>query len=168
MSLSAELTARVRASHTGVLDLGTAELPIAVSAVITLTNGTGANQVDRLFSDTRVINASSNDDLDLAGVLTDAFGATITFARIKAIYVKAAAGNTNNVVVGGAASAQLANVFGDVSDKIVVRPGGFLLLAAPDVTAYAVTATTADILRIANSSSGTSVSYDIVLLGCSV
>lgn len=167
MSLSVDITAKVRASHISSLDLGSAELPLAVSAAISLTSGTGLNQADRLWSDTRTLTASSTEDLDLAGVLTDVFGATQTLARVKLIYVKAALGNTNNVVVGGAASNGLLNWVADATDKVNVRPGGVLLLAAPDATAYAVTATTGDLLRVGNSSSGTSVTYDIVIVGSS-
>lgn len=168
MTLSTQVVAWVRPTQTNPLDLGTGTFsPDLAKTDFLLTNGTGANQADRLWADTRTINASSNEDLDLAGSLTDAFGATITLARVKLIYVKAAAGNTNNVVVGGAASNGLLNWVADATDKINVRPGGVLLLAAPDATAYAVTAATGDLLRIANSGAGTSVTYDIVIVGSS-
>jgi hypothetical protein len=42
-----------------------------------------------------------------------------------------------------------------------------LLLVAPDAAGYAVTATTADILRVTNGGAGTSVVYEIVILGTS-
>lgn len=77
----------------------------------------------------------------------------------------AAAANTNNVVVGGAASNGFINWVGDATDVINVRPGGVFMLVAPDSTAYAVTASTGDILKVANSSSGTSVTYTIVIIG---
>ena len=69
--------------------------------------------------------------------------------------------------MGGHATAAFASLFGDSSDKLVVRPGGFIHAFAPDATAYAVTATTADLLTIANSAGGTSVTYDIVIIGTS-
>jgi hypothetical protein len=168
MPLTAELTARVRASHTNALDLGTAELPLARLATLAFTSGTGAGQADRLFTDTRTIAPSGTDDLDLAGSLVDAFGATITFARVKGLYIAAAAANVNDVVVGGAAANQFFTPFGSATDKLKVRSGGVLLLAATDATAYAVTAGTGDLLRVANSGAGTSVNYDIVIVGASV
>lgn len=51
------------------------------------------------------------------------------------------------------------------SDIINIRPGGALILLAPDATGYAVTAGTGDLLRIANSAGSTSVTYDIILIG---
>lgn len=167
MTLTAKMAARISGSQNNPLDLGSGVYPLSLAAVVDLATGTGAGQADRLFTDRRTIAASGTDDLDLAGSLVDAFGATLTFARVKALYVSAAAANVNNVLVGGAASAQFLTWLGSATDKVVVRPGGFLLLAATDATAYAVTATTADLLRIANSSSGTSVTYDIAIVGCS-
>jgi len=53
------------------------------------------------------------------------------------------------------------------SDGISVRPGGLFCWAAPDATAVAVTAGTGDLLAIANSGAGTSVTYDVVIIGSS-
>lgn len=132
-----------------------------------LGSGVGAGQADRVFSDRRTIAPSGTDDLDLAGALVDIFGATITFARIKVIAVAALAANANNVVIGAAAAAQFFGPYGANTHTENVRPGGLSLKVAPDATAWVVTATTADLLRIANSAGGTSVTYDIVLIGAS-
>jgi hypothetical protein len=167
MSLTTKLRAGITASQTSPLDLGTPAFSLSKIATLDLVSGTGVGAADRIFTDTRTIAASGTDDLDLAGSLVDAFGATLTFVRVKGILVVAAAANTNNVVVGGAASNQFLTWVGSASDKVNVRPGGMLLLAATDATAYAVTAATGDLLRIANSSSGTSVTYDVVIVGCS-
>jgi hypothetical protein len=129
------------------------------------TDGAGANQMDAVWSDERTIAASGTDDLDLAGGLTDAFGAAITFARIKFLYLEADSTNVNNVVLGGAAANAFINWVADATDKVVARPGGAFLLIANDATGYAVTAGTGDILRIANSGAGTSVKYRIILGG---
>jgi hypothetical protein len=42
-----------------------------------------------------------------------------------------------------------------------------IAVGTADATAYAVTATTADLLKVANSSSGTGVTYDIAVIGTS-
>lgn len=165
--LTSKIIARVAATQRAALDLATGSFPLAESAVLDLADGTGANQADRLFSDRRTIAASGTDSLDLAGVLVDAFGATITLARVKALFIAAAAENTNNVLVGGAGSNTWATWADAADNEIVVRPGGLLLLAAPDAIAYAVTAGTGDVLQIANSGAGTSVTYDIVIIGAS-
>jgi len=155
------------AAYTKVLDLGTVRQDVNYKFVDELTTGTAANQADRLWTDTRTIVASGTDDIDLAGVLTDAFGDTVTLARVKGLIVRAADGNTNNVVVGNAATNQFVGFFGAAAHTVAVRPGGVFAIFAPDATGYAVTAGTGDLLRITNSSSGTAVTYDIVVIGAS-
>lgn len=167
MTLTTQITARVEAAHTSALDLATVSDPLDFIKRINLASGTGANQADRLWHDQRTLSASGTEDLDFAGVLSDAFGATLALARIKLLAVYAAAGNTNNVVVTQDASAGVPNIFTGASEGVSVRPGGLFLWVAPDATAAAVTATTADLLTITNSSSGTSVTYDIVVIGAS-
>lgn len=170
MSLDTRADISLGASLASGLDLNaTALVQLKLTKSLQLSSGTGLGQADQMWFDTRTIAASGTDDLDLAGVLVNGLGQTVTFARIKGLYVAAAAANTNNVVVGGAAANQFTNWVADVTDKIVVRPGGvFLLFTGGDATSYAVTAATGDILRIANSGAGTSVDYDIVLIGSTV
>jgi len=165
MALSVVLKAGVRGTQTNALDLGTVALPIDVQASITLDNGTGANQADKVFTDTRTVTTGATDSIDLAGSLTDAFGATITLARVKAILVKAASGNTTDLSIGRPASNGVP-MFSAVSDAIVIRPGGVFFWAAPDATAIAVTAGTGDLLSIINAA-GASANYDIVIVGAS-
>lgn len=167
MPLSTKLVAQVLAAQSSTLDLAAAAADVKGYRAISLASGTGAGQADRVFSDTRTLAASANEDLDLAGVLVDALGATVTFARVKGLYVAAATGNSNNVIVGGAASNGFVSWVGAATHTVTVRPGGVLLLAASDATGYAVTAGTGDLLRIANSGAGTSVTYDIVVVGAS-
>lgn len=170
MALTTRLRASITAQQTSPRDLGTASDPITHAVAIELASGTGAGQADKVFADTRTLAASANEDLDLAaGALTDAFGTTLTFAKVKAVYVAAAAGNTNNVVVGGAATNTWTGPFGAATHTIAVRPGGVLELAAgeADVNGYAVTAGTGDQLRVANSGGTTSVTYTLVIVGTS-
>ena len=154
-------------TNTGSSDLGTAtDLVKALNYVgVSFSNGTGANQANQMFADQRTLSASATEDLDLAGVLVNNIGTTVTFARVKAIIVKASSSNTNNVLVGGASATQFINWVGDPTDKISVRPGGAFILIAPDATGYAVTAATGDLLKIANSAGTTSVTYDIIIIG---
>jgi len=163
MPLRAEITTRLTAHQTGSNDFGGPNFDPTIEAVLQFTNGTGAGQADILWADERTINASSNDDLDLAGVLTDAFGRTVAAVELVAIMVVAAATNTNNVVVGAATNP--VPLFGGTSPTVPVKPGGVLLLAAPNAAGLAtVTASTGDILRVANSGSGSTVTYKIAVL----
>lgn len=145
-------------------DLGVAQFPLSYDSQFSFTDGSGANQAGKIFSDTRTLAASATESLDFSGVLLDPFGAVITSAKLKALIIKAAAANTNDVLVGGAASNALSSLFGDATDIIVVKPGGLFCVVAPQAAGYAITAGTGDLLKVANSSSGTGVTYDIIAL----
>ncbi|MEU6222245.1 hypothetical protein [Streptomyces sp. NPDC047042] len=171
MPLTSGATVAVSASGelTSALDLGTGRASQILARRMTLGSGTGAGKADRIWSDRRTLAASATEDLDLAGVLLDAFGAAVTFARIKGLIIAAAAGNTNNVVVGAAASAPWITLLG-ATHTLTLRPGAFVAVGtgAADAIGYAVTATTADLLKVANSAAGTPVTYDIHIIGASV
>lgn len=167
MPLTTRLAVSLNAVQTSAKDLTTVRAPVDYAKTLQLATGTAANQADLIFSDTRTITASGTDALDLAGSLVDALGATLSFARVKCLIVYAASGNTNDVVIGGAASNTFVGPFADATDKIKVKPGGILALMAPGATGYPVTAATGDQLLIANSSSGTSVTYDVIIIGAS-
>lgn len=167
MSLSGRVSAAVALTLTSALDLATGQVPLIRTVSWTVSDGTGSGQANRLWHDQRTLAASATENLDLAGSLADAFGATVTFARVKGLLIAASSANSNAVVVGAAASNAWSTWVGASTHTVTVRPGGVLLLTAPDATAYAVTAGTGDILKIANGGAGTSVTYDIVILGAS-
>lgn len=166
MALSATLRMGVDATLTRTADFESASSRIAKALSISLTDGTGAGQADTIFKDTRTLTASATEDLDLAGALTNVYGVTTTFARIKALIVLAASGNTNNVNVIRPASNGVP-LFLAASDGLPVKPGGGFAWFAPDATGIAVTATTGDLITLTNSAGTTSVTYDIIIIGAS-
>ena len=164
-TLALTLKGLVNGSFTNALDIETGISSINNSQSYTIADGTGANQANAVWSDTRTLSASASEEHDLAGGLTDIYGTTRTFTIIKAIFVSAAAANTNNVLVGGSASNAFVNWVESATDIVTVHPGGMMMVVAPDATGFAVTASTGDLLKVANSSSGTGVTYDIIIVG---
>ena len=162
-TLSAGVSLAVKATYTNVLDLASATAELAKAFADALTSGTGADEGDLAWWSSRQVTAGTPDDLDLAGGLTDAFGATLAFARVKLLLVHNRDG-THALEIGGATNA-FAPWAGNAGDTLRVRPGGVGFLWAPDATAYPVTAGGADVLRIAALSG--SPAYDVVLLGAS-
>lgn len=153
----------------GVLDAGASVGTVsqAVNEVLKydITNGTGAGQVNMCYQAERTLAASASEELDLSGGLTDAFGNTINFTNVKYMYILADENNTNNVLVGGAASNSFL-FLGNATDTISLHPGMHFSVGGTDnANGFAVTAGTGDLLKIANSAAGTSVTYRIILLG---
>lgn len=168
MPLTSNLGMTVSGLLTGTADLSTPSDDLSWRRAVALSSGTGAGAADKRFTDTRTLSASATEDLDLAGVLLDAFGAAITFVKIKGLFVSAAAANTNNVVIGNAAATAWAALLG-ATGTVTLRPGTTfgVMAGVADATGYAVAAGSTDLLKVANSAGGTSVSYDIVIIGTS-
>lgn len=164
-SFSSAITINFAVNYQNLNDFNNAVDAFSKSYSLALTDGTGANQAQKFFRDQRSVNASSNDDLDLAGGLTDPFGQTLTFTTIKGIWIYSDSANLSSLTIGNAGSFQFATWVGAAAHTVgPILPGGFFGIYRPDATGYAVTAGTGDILRIANGAGGTAV-YDLILIG---
>lgn len=169
MPLTTMIEAEILTSYTAAAGVtGAATVPTDTLDLFLRSNwssGVGAGQADKVFRGTRTVAASGVDPIDLAGVLFDGFGAALTFVRIKAIMIRAAAANTNNVRVNRPATNGVP-LFVAASSGIDILPGGVFLWAAPGA-GVTVTPGTGDLLNCDNSGAGTSVTYDIVIVGTS-
>ena len=169
MPLNAKISVALSAKLTGSPDLSNSEVNTLLELAVSLTNGVLAGQADRIFADAFSIAASGNTDLDLVGTsLIGPDNVSVSFARIKALIVSADAANTNNVVVGAAASNPWVGLLG-ATHTLTLRPGAFVAAAAgpADLAAYATVASTGDLLRLANSGAGSAVTGKIIVIGAS-
>jgi hypothetical protein len=166
MSVTAELRLSVTGKQVNAGDLGSPVHPFSLTSSESLISGVGAGAVDRVFTDERTLAASATEDLDLAGVLADMFGALITFAKVKAIIIQAADGNTNNINVSRPAGATGVPIFLAISDGFVLPPG-FTFAWFGSGAGVTVTATSGDLITITNAAGGTSVTYKVIILGTS-
>ena len=166
MTLSTKLNLKLESTQTNPLDLVTASAPLRYARSLALASGVGSRQADRIWTDTRTLAASGTENLDLAGSLVDAFGGSAVFARVKAIVVAAAAGNTNNVNFIREATNGVP-IFLAAGDGIPVQPGGAFCWFTPSAAGVVVTAATGDLLTVTNSGAGTPVTYDIIIVGAS-
>lgn len=137
----------------------------SAAGVSYVQGGAGGLAMDKIYRLSTTISASSNLDIDLAGALTDFFGATLTFARVKAILFEhlGTSAATAGVRLGAAS----------VSNGVVswtlppIARGGFFAISLPDTTAIAVTAGTGDKFRMANDDSTNAASVRFVFGGSS-
>ena len=162
--LTANINIGVGGSYSSTVDLMTSQATLAFgSHPIALTYGTGANQADRMFSDTRSI--SGAEDLDISGgALTDAFGTTFTIAELKVLIVCTPTTNTANVVLfGDAASVPVLNT---AATTVTLKPGACFFYSDPSAAGTTVTNSTGDVIQAAPSA-GTQ-AYDILIIGSSV
>lgn len=165
MPLTTSIRAALLPVYTKSVDFGEAVFRPELVAEFALASGVGANNADQLFTDERTVASATNDDLDLAGVLADVFGATLTMVNLVALFVynqpRSGVANTTNLTIGGATNPFVGFLGGTTPTIGPIRPGGFVMLGCPATLGLGVvTASTADILRIANSS-GAAATYQI-------
>ncbi len=164
MSLVGTIKAAISLTLIGNADLGMQKATLPFANEIVISSGTGSGQGDLAFFDNRTLAASTSEELDLAGGLSDSFGVTLTFVEVVAIYIKAAAGNGGNIAIGGAAANAFLGPFADATDIINLAAGESFVITNM-ATGWPVTAATADLLKILNDDSGAAGSYDVTIIG---
>lgn len=132
---------------------------------LTLTTGNGNNQAQELWHDQRTVAATTADNLDLAGSLTNAWGSTVTFADIVviAIWIRDPDG-TSELRVGprNQSNAWQGPFGGTAATDYVESKTGILLFDGYGMGA--VSGASTDVLGIYNSSAQ-ELDYDIVIIG---
>jgi hypothetical protein len=163
-SLTARVEVVLSGTLTNPLDFNDVTAPLVIRRALDLANGAGAGQGNVIWSDQRTLAPSTSESLDLAGGgLVDALGQALAPARLRAMLIYASPANVNNLtVLGNAAGIPALNT---VATTITLPPGGLLLLTKPDAVGILVTAGTGDLIVVANAGAGTSVTYDIALIG---
>ena len=153
-AISALIDTRAVGLNTGI------SIPANLNVSTNYTDGAGANQGNVLYQAQRTFSGST-DNVDLSGVLTDSFGSTVSLVRVKAILIQNTSAS-NSITVGNGTNpwATLLNGTG----TITLPPGAWFAAATPDATGWAVTNSTADILKLAGTSGQ---SYKLILLGAS-
>jgi hypothetical protein len=158
MSVSAKLDVSLSLAETGSNAFSAGPYWTGVLALSqAFANGVGASQADLVYVAERTVASATNDDIDLAGVLADPLGNTVTAAELVALLIinkqKDGTANSTNLTIGAGSNPVVGFLGGTTPTIGPIRPGGVLLLASPDAAGIgAVTAGTGDILRIANSS----------------
>lgn len=166
MPQTVQIAATMQIDSTGAAAVGGAVPTFSrgKQADIILADGTGNNQASKTYSASRSVLTGANDDIDLAGVLTDIMGVSpLTFATVKAIIIRSDPSNTTILSVGPAPANGFLGPFGSATDRINIRPGGAFVIAAPQ-TGFTVTPATGDLLRVTNAAGATAL-YSIEVVG---
>lgn len=104
----------------------------------TFTSGDSTNQMNQLWVSRTTLTNSQSATYNLVGSVTNSFGTVLTMAEVRMLLVSSDDANLDAVTIGGAAANAFSTWAGDPSDTITLRPGGLVLLVAPDAAGYAV------------------------------
>lgn len=165
MSVQVDVAVSISGQYNGSNALAAVAATISRRDVVGFSPGTGVGQADKMYAAARTVASAANDDIDLAGVLTDVLGVALTFVGVKAIYIRAADANVNDLVIGPAPTNGFLGPFADATDRIRLRPGEMFLITNKTATGWVVTPSTGDLLRVTNGGSGSTVSYDVIIIG---
>jgi hypothetical protein len=163
-SLTTTVKASIAAIDKKTIDGRDVTDPIPSSPDITLGSGTGYGKADIAFMDMRALAASTSENLDLSGVLTDAFGQVISAAKVKAIEIENPEASLSTLTVGAAGTNAFNGPFSAGTYSIDLKPGDKAVFVSR--TGWTVTAATGDLLKVANGA-GASVNYLIKLIAAS-
>ena len=158
LSVTGNIKCSLAASEALTAELATATLGASLAYAKAFGNGTGANNINQWWTDTRTLAVSTPVTLTLSALI-DGLGRSIPFTKLRVIMIKN--NGTANLIVGGATAP--VPIFSDATDKIPVRPGGCLIIVAPDASGIGVTATTADGLKL--DPGATACPVEVAILG---
>lgn len=154
----------LRTVYRNDLDLSLPQQDHTQSDQIRWTDGDAADKAEIVYMDSDSVAASGTDAYDLAGGLADAFGNTLTFTKLKAIYVRNKSTTAGDVlrVTRPTNGVPFLTTAGDAAE---LGPGGILCLVNPSAAGWTVTAATGDLIHIIEAGGANTVSYDIILVG---
>jgi len=163
MALTAQIALSILAHETSSGDLSRTLRATPANYAIRLTDGTGANQAQVVWSDARTA-TTSNDDLTLWNLSDTRDGASVTvaFTQVKLVYVKNTS-TTQDLRIGGASGV---GAFAGLPVTVygTLPPGGCYLLTAPTDGGFAVSSgTMASAARFAADSG--SCTYEVLFIG---
>lgn len=159
MALDGEIKLVLSVLETQTVNGNSGIAEVGQTNVISLGNGTGANQADVLYALDLSTPGATPVDIDLAGGVVDAFGNTVNMAELVALTVVGRSASDVDsqgyIDIGNDANA-LASFFGSSDCRIRIPAGGFFTIASPDAAGLgAVTAGTGDTIQVTPDVSGT-------------
>jgi len=130
------------------------------------SDGTAAGQANKYYRSVNTIAAGASQSFDLAGSLVDPFGASLTFSTIRAVVVSIVAPDGTKALFVGPQGVSNAwqGPFGGLGSTSYLETKSYVSFIDGLKLGWTVTAGTADILPIMNSSA-VSLQYVIYIVG---
>jgi hypothetical protein len=164
-SLTGNISLAVNMTHTVTNDdTSVTSDPLVKTIATAIANGTGNGQADKVFHERRTLAGTAYQSYTTGTTLTLArLNEAITLVTIKAVIIYSTSAD-NKVLTVGAGVGALTALFGDSGDKVNIKPGGLLVLTAPN-TGYSCTDGDGELI-VTNAAGGSS-TFDIIVIGTS-
>lgn len=131
------------------------------------TNGTAAaGTADLIYGAQGTLAGAASVTLDFSGGVTDAFGDTITMARLKHLFIHLTTDTTSTGLTVGNATNPI-NLFSAATATISIRNGGIFLIGDTGATGIPLGAAASDALKLLNADGTNTATYVIGAIGSS-
>lgn len=158
MPLNAQIALSIIAHESTVGDISRQMRVTPVAYALSLSNGTGANQANLVWSTSADIVGLEDITLCNSGFVFSDDRGTVTFVAVKVVYIKNT-GTGNILWMGG--SDWPSGPLGASEPGLLIRPGGAVMLAAPDATGWT---TAGSLIQLSNQTNAQQ-TYDVVIIG---
>ena len=168
MASQANINFNLDAARQTSSNLGNATYRPRLTVSALLAEGTAATQFNNVWADeARTLASTTADTFDLSGSLANDLGETIDFTKVRWLALRNDSTHTScTLSLGPGTTNGVSTVWAGTTPTNTIRPnGGVLFMYAPDVTGYAVSAGSADTIRVYNNGT-TTATYTIFLGGC--
>jgi hypothetical protein len=149
-------------SHSKTSSVATIQESFARILDQTHTTGTNASQMSAVIQLTGALTNSQDVTHELAAGIANSFGDTIAFTRVNVLALRASTANLGDIHLGAAPATPFASWISDTNAVAIIKPGGLILLTAPDATGYPSTG--AGSLRILNATTNPA-AYTLIIGG---
>lgn len=157
MALNAQIALSIVAHESSSSDLASEMRVTPATHAMMLTTGTGANQAQVVWSESASVGEGDEVIHSFAALADDRGSVAMTAAKV--IYVR----NTGSLALE-VSPYQWSTGPVPSGTVISVQPGGAVVFTAPTATGWSTSGAGAGIL-VANSNSGVSVGYELMLIG---
>lgn len=129
-----------------------------------LEYGTDVDQANTVFHTIETLATGASVLFDMTGSLSDGFGSLVSMTKVKLVAI-AHLGTVGTLTFGGGSNA-MTSFWATAGDALKIPPDGGILLLAPDATGYAVTAGTAENIRVLhNGDTAQDIQFEIIVVG---
>lgn len=135
---------------------------VNLQTALTLSAGSGAAQANSIYASPSTLTVSTGTPtvVDLASV-TDPDGTSITWSDILAIAIVNLSTTAGQDITVGGGTNPVVSLF---TGNLIIKSGGFAIIACAQATGYAFNSSTAHTLEF-QVSAGTSVPFGIIVIG---
>ena len=166
-----ELSGSIRTSiSTFLIDTSTddeesasAAIKFSGPATTSFANGSGANQASGQYTANGTLADEAAVSFDFSGALTDVFGQTITWTKLKLLMISNEGTDSSLKITGNLWE----NIAGNVSlSQLDINPGSIYLQTWMDANGEAIVGAANDVITLTHASDGDDpITYRIIALG---